>query len=449
MRGNAPSFAWEAHRCWRSIERTGRAGVGSICLQAASQDEQFLEEMSDDLISGQRFSRRAMLTFDGENPQVQLYLAVTVLLAVSGFFGLVYNAAGKLALMVTAGAKPGLDSPQGLLIQFLGAVLGTIGFIKLSEGRTERLRKLDGELAFGSMRFQTADGIGTTKKLSELRGKQRVLVLMGTGAEIIRTIRSAAAYRRRWETSGVLVVCVGAKVPPGVAGRWVAEGRNPDMWREAYSLLGVSEGTEEGDNMEPCWVLLGRSGRVRGSGDRGRPDFDQLLAFLSVRDDLSKLPARAVKDNGGAPPETIREVLAVHDAFYEALKEGNITAMQPLWMLPTETSEVKGRVPWDNILSERADVIDVVDVDVVLTSAEPAEVTITSIEVCKGASGLFNEGGPGGKGTLLATKRLRQDPTANGQWRLVSHQTIPYCRNTMAFQSLQCNTDGCILLKRD
>ena len=48
-------------------------------------------------------------------------------------------------------------------------------------------------------------------------------------------------------------------------------------------------------------------------------------------------------------------------------------------------------------------------------------------------------------GTLLATKRMRREL---GRWRLVSHQTIPYCDNTVASQSIVCNSRGCILLKR-
>uniref|UniRef100_A0A7S0FKP4 Uncharacterized protein n=1 Tax=Pyrodinium bahamense TaxID=73915 RepID=A0A7S0FKP4_9DINO len=134
------------------------------------------------------------------------------------------------------------------------------------------------------------------------------------------------------------------------------------------------------------------------------------------------------------------------------MKEGDVSAMWPLWMdtgeVETEDSQ-KRRVPWDSVLSDRAAVLDVVDVDVVFTQSGLREVTVTSIEVCKGEPSLFNEGGPDGKGTLLATKVLRQDRTADSQWRLVSHQTIPYCANTIAYQSLRCNSNGCVLFKRD
>lgn len=128
--------------------------------------------------------------------------------------------------------------------------------------------------------------------------------------------------------------------------------------------------------------------------------------------------------------------------------------MRPLWTSPEQADSEdlqKRRVPWEKVLSEKAAVLAVVDVDVVFTQPgdSPAEAVVTSIEVCKGEPSLLNEGGPGGKGTLLATKVFHVDPSSEGHWRLISHQTIPYCKNTIAFQSLRCTNDGCILLKRD
>jgi len=143
----------------------------------------------------------------------------------------------------------------------------------------------------------------------------------------------------------------------------------------------------------------------------------------------------------------------VHDRFYEALKEGNAAAMEPLWadaadlgMVAQEDDPSAARVAWASVLSDSAELLDVVDVDAVFREEQGGEeVVITSIEVVPGGRGLLNDGGPGGKGTLLATKRLRRD--AGGQWRILSHQTIPYCSNTLATQSLRCTSRGCLLLK--
>jgi len=125
--------------------------------------------------------------------------------------------------------------------------------------------------------------------------------------------------------------------------------------------------------------------------------------------------------------------------------------MRPLWATAAVGGAaaapdplIKQRVPWESVLSEKAAVLDVVDVDVVFTRPDLTEAAVTSIEVCAGSPGFLNEGGPGGKGTLLATKRFR---LVDGWWLLDSHQTIPYCRNTLATQSLRCNCNGCILLK--
>jgi len=302
--------------------------------------------------------------------------------------------------------------------------------------------------------------MGLTKRLNEAKGKRRVLALFGEGPELEQALREAKAYRRRWATSETVVVAVAETLPPGLAGKWIARARSPEVWRycfDAWTDAGKS-GSEEAKETAaagaqgPTWLLFGRSGRVRGAGPG--QNFDEVLGFIGVEENLSQLPNLAPTSSGSEEEEArlVKEVLEVHDTFYEALIDGKIDLMRPIWELPDEKADDpmrKRRVPWESVLSDKAAVLDVVDVDVVFTGSDFSEATVTSIEVCQGAPGFLNEGGPDGKGSLLATKRLRRHSDASGgsKWRLVSHQTIPYCRNTLATQSLRCNSSGCLLLK--
>lgn len=415
----------------------------------------------EDLLAGGKFSRKAILTFDTERPQVSPLLAFTGGIAVTGAFGLLYNLLGQIALATTPGARPGLDSTQGLVNELVGLVLGTLGFKALLDGRRESLRRLDSEFAFTSLEYSPTDGLSPGGKIAGLKRQKRVLLLFGAGEGLVETLRAAAAYRRRWLASETLVVAAGDP-PPGVAGRWLAKAADREAWElrwEAFRSLRKEDAAKgaPGDG-GATWLLLGKSGRIRGVGPApvGEANWDEVLSFIGVKEDLAVLPALAVdpaRAGGPGREAALREALAVHDRFYEALKAGDAAAMEPLWadaaelgLAAQEDDPGVARVAWSSVLSDSAELLDVVDVDAVFQEEQGGEeVVISSIEVVPSTGGLLNEAGPGGKGTLLATKRLRRD--AGGRWRILSHQTIPYCRNTLATQSLRCTSRGCLLLK--
>ncbi|CAJ1347770.1 unnamed protein product [Effrenium voratum] len=389
---------------------------------------------SQDLLSGETFSRKAVFLLETEQPGLQTLIFGSAFVAVTSFFGLVYNGLGQLALLTSAGAKPGLDEPTVLFGEAVLVLLSAFGFSTLSRARTERLRRMDAELRFSALPLKLTDGTGLERRLSELASKRRVVVLFApTEEELQESLTLAKAYRRRWETSQALVVAVG---PAGnsFGGKWLAIAQRPEVWEQCYGALQAATGREPVD--EASWLLFGKSGRLRGEST-GR-DFDQVLAFIGVTQDLSLLPQLC--------GEAEEDILKVHDTFYEALKGGDAEIMKTLWVEDAGgDNDPRPRVSWSSVLSDKAAVLDVVDVDVVRASENLA--LVTSIEVCLGEGGLFNDGGPSGKGTLLATKRLSRTD-ASSPWRIESHQTIPYCNNTVAFQSLVCNCRGCVLLKR-
>lgn len=388
---------------------------------------------AQDLLSGETFSRKAIFLLETEQPLLQSLIFGSAFIALTAFSGLVYNGLGQLALLTTPGAKPGLDETQVVFGEGFAVVAGMLSFANLTKARTRNLRALDAELAFGGLKLVLMDGTSLERKLSELAKDRRVLVLFASDKEKLHeSLLLAEAYRRRWLTSKVLVVAAGEV--QGGGGRWLARAQNPEAWSRCYAAWQDVSGQEPSST---SWLLFGRSGRLRGQSS-GR-DFDQILAFVGVGQNLSLLPQRAQES------EKEVEILKVHDDFYVALKSGDAPLMRTLWEEAGEEKDSRPRVSWEEVLSDKAAVLDVVDVDVVRLGK--SEAMVTSIEVCAGEGSLFNDGGPGGKGTLLATKRLKLEES--GSWRLVSHQTIPYCDNTVASQSLVCTSRGCILLKRE
>lgn len=420
------------------------------------------EEKSDEgvqlatWLSGKGFSGEATLLYDYEQPSAGTFTALCALIALTGFAGIVYNGSGQLALLVQPGARPGLASAGSLAAEVFAFVAGIFGFVSLSQSRFEVLGRLDAELAFGALELESADGTGRRISLAKLRAKEdakteRVLAIFGEGEELKRALRAAAVYRQRFVTSRILVVSVGERPPSEYGGKWCASALRPEAWQACQADLNTRVGGSAASAATLSWVLIGKRGQINkggGLGD-GLPVFDEILAFAGVRDVLATLPKRAAEAfrGDGRSTAAAEAVMECHDAFYKALIAGDAASMRTLWTaeavidLPSDVS----RVAWDNVLSSPAEVLDVVDADVVFTDAECQEASVTSIEVCPGSPSLFNEGGPDGKGTLLATKRFR---CIDGVWRIVSHQTIPYCKNTVAFQSLRCNCDGCALMKR-
>lgn len=412
---------------------------------AAGQDN--MQDRSFDWISGENFSRRAIFLFDTERSTAGILLLFTGFVAITALGALIYNGIGQVALMTSPGAKPSVEDANVVLIEALAGLLSAAGFYALSKGRTEILRRLDSEIKFSKLEVKLADGTGVSRQFTDLGKKMRVLALFGQGEPYQRALKLAHAYRQRWLSSGVLVVAAGNEMPSWFAGRWAARAVDLEAWQTCFqNFVTASQGAGGITLDQPSFILFGKSGRVRGSGVAG--SFDELIGFVGVSDDLSILP-RTVLPPGLKQEEdsAIKEVLQVHDTFYKALIEGDAKLMHSIWAAPKEEQsqeDRKRRVPWDSVLTDRANVLEVVGIDVVFLDDACTDAMVTSIEVCVAERSLFSEGGPRGKGTLLATKRFCKD---GGHWRLLSHQTIPYCWNTLATQTLRSNSRGCILLK--
>lgn len=280
----------------------------------------------------------------------------------------------------------------------------------------------------------------------------------------------------RWELLKDVVLAW----PGAGAGRWLAWPTRNDAWAGYFRRLLASAGANA-----PAggYVTLGVNGQVRGSGV-GAPSWDVLLSTFprnrpgNARDDaaerawreatvdgavgeLGAVDARSggaeklrdIRGEGAARPigTTLElplegpaaEVLAVHNAFYDALGKGDEEGMRATWRpaervaaggirSPSKTSELVSKGArldgWETVLrpDRRPEGLRLSDVDV---TVERDQATVTVLEtVANGA-------------TLLATQSFER---AEEEWVLRSHHTIPYGKDTVAKIALRCDERGCV-----
>ena len=280
----------------------------------------------------------------------------------------------------------------------------------------------------------------------------------------------------RWELLKDVVLAW----PGAGAGRWLAWPTRNDAWAGYFRRLLASAGANA-----PAggYVTLGVNGQVRGSGV-GAPSWDVLLSTFprnrpgNARDDaaerawreatvdgavgeLGAVDARSggaeklrdIRGEGAARPigttlelpaeGPVAEVLAVHNAFYDALGKGDEEGMRATWRpaervaaggirSPSKTSELVSKGArldgWETVLrpDRRPEGLRLSDVDV---TVERDQATVTVLEtVANGA-------------TLLATQSFER---AEEEWVLRSHHTIPYGKDTVAKIALRCDERGCV-----
>ena len=271
----------------------------------------------------------------------------------------------------------------------------------------------------------------------------------------------------RWELLKDVVLAW----PGAGAGRWLAWPTRNDAWAGYFRRLLESAGVA--DPASGGYVTVGVNGQVRGSGV-GSPAWDVLLSTFPRNRPGNKADAaaesawRAATVDGGtvedaaAPGADVRadgaarpigttlelpregaaaEVLEVHDAFYAALRAGDVAGMADVWAPAREEREKRrrgldeggvggGGGDVDGARARRSSRIDgYAAKGARLDERDLATVTVLET-VANGA-------------TLLATQAYERDPEG-GAWTLRSHDTIPYGKDVVAKIALRCDDRGCV-----
>ena len=424
-----------------------------------------------DLLSLRSFRRDTILQYDATNQSEPLRIALC-------FLGVLFS------LCVPTLFEGSYDELSTSVAAVLGtAVSGTL-FLRNRSARSARMGKIDLEYAVGDLRVRYR-GV-RTNRLSELRGKRRVVVVVGPRALVEPRLAEAFVYRRRLSRADCVVVPVytdadgGDDTPEGwemilgeAESRWLWAAATPNEWisyfDELLRLRGpAGEGAVKENNGADgtCWLGLNFRGRAFGSA-RGAPRWDEILgtALNPSGDNFGNLaeareiePAEAAVEaavasaavRGGsaadaAAVEAAATVLAAQAAFYDALCSADAAAMEAMWADAAPDASVTdavasgGRVePW--AAGSRAFPpagMRPTDRDALLVSA--TEAWTTAIER------------PADGGSLLATQRWAHAAgDEDGAWRVATHRYIPWSADgATAVATLRCDARGCVLLGRE
>ena len=419
-----------------------------------------------DVLSLRSFRRDTILQYDATNQSEPLRIALTL-------FGLLFSL-----------SVPALSSELRIgdaLTSDVTAVLGTgiSGFLfaRNRNARTARMAKIDKEYALGDLRA-TFRGVRTSY-LRELRGKRRVVAVVGPRAVVDGAISLARVYRRRLSASDTIVVPVylddseigdvdgsasgnRAKVVGGEAeSKYLWSAADPTEWRSYFNEILEARGLTTGG---AAWIGLNVKGRTFGSA-LGPPTWDELLGtacqpvgdgfgeYKEVDTPMDDAAAEAVAaatamgtvspggEAAGTAAVAARNVLEAQQAFYAALTSGNVEAMAEQWAtVPdasvSETLESGARIePWATGSSAFPP-----------PGMRPTDCDCLVLSDCEAWSTAVER--PREGGTLLATQRWRRDDP-NGPWRLSTHRYIPWSADgATAIAALRCDYRGAVLLGR-
>jgi len=294
-------------------------------------------------------------------------------------------------------------------------------------------------------------------RLKDLRSKRRIIALRGSKKQLAGAVSTTlCVLGRRLVQSQTLVVLVptdgsdprrdwGWDAKQLGSALWLADPLNADgkgSWLEYFNEL-LSNGNG-GSGEDIAWFGLNFKGRSIASGLGEAPRILELLGQqLRPMSLLDETDEAVLRDD----TPTARRILACQKQFYSVLtgSGGDSGNMTPLFSdAPAEeVSEVLeggGRLDgWPQCLAPGARPAGMVTsgADVWVASDAVAYSTCVEFPPDAGVEGA----------TLLAVQRWRRrGETADEDWELELHQTIPWSAGRKAGGTLRCDGRGCVAL---
>jgi hypothetical protein len=421
-----------------------------------------------DLLSLRSFRRDTILQYDATNQSEPLRIALTLL-------GVLFS----ISVPVLANELRIGDELTANVAAGMGTLISGALFLRNRSARTARMAKLDRETACGDLRIMRSSSAlmpARTNYVRDLRGKSRMVALVGSHATVGGALAEARIYRRRLVAASAIVVPVYtdddtvdgdsvAGVPAAESeGRWQWAAA-PQQWREYFSEL-LSSRSLSLINEQGCWLGLNVRGRSFGSA-QGKPRWDELLgtALQPAGDGFGELAevstdraaaaaeAAAAAAAAGAVGSGAAELAAAEEdaatlldaqqRFYEGLTNRDVAAMANVWSPDPDpsVSEVLasgGRLErWDapNSNAFPPPGMRATDCDALIVSSTQAYTTAVER--------------PREGGTLLATQRWVREGVGS-EWSLASHRYIPWAADgATAVAALRCDGRGAVLLARE
>lgn len=352
--------------------------------------------------------------------------------------------------------------------QTIGSILGGVGsaglFVRECKSRSNQLMRMEKELNSESLQVRlpmnALSGIPYTQpatfaELMKTSTPPRVVAICGTAAQLSESLKSLQVLGRRLRQANAYVVPVptdGSKQKDwdlvSVGGNerlpWLADAYDQESWIQYFNGLSTAEEESEGTVNKNGfrWFGFNSNGRSFGSGAGAAPEWLQLLGQYLRPSTLLDESDDSVED------VTTNSVIEAQSKFYKALITGDREKMTTVFVedpSPEVTEVVKagGRIDnWDSCLEveARPEGMQVSGSDATVVSA--TEAYSTSIEFPANAST------EGMTATLLAVQQWKR-ASANDDWKLVVHQTIPWTSEARAQGTLRCDCRGCVALTRE
>jgi len=398
-----------------------------------------------DLLSFRQIRSDALLRYNSLNQSEPLRINLFLLLTVSllGYPLWCESVTGELPTALSS----------------VGAAAAGVGcgalFNRERSRRSNQLNRMEKELNAESLEVKlpvnkAITSMRPTATLKQLKSKRRIVALRGNKDQFTEVMDMLCSLRRRFVQSQTLLVLVptdgSTKEEWGWDDKqmgdslWLADATNIGQFLDYFQELLGSDERVSNDN-ELAWFALNFKGRSIASGLGEAPKILELMGQqLQPMELIDDTDAAVVP----ADMPVANEILECQKKFYNVLTStGDLEAMKAIFTdgKMQEVNEVigaGGRIDgWFECLKPDARPANMViaDQDIFVSSPTLAYSTCVEFPPNAGIDGA----------TLLASQRWVRE-TANDEWKLELHQTIPWAAGTRAGGTLRCDCRGCVAL---
>ena len=320
--------------------------------------------------------------------------------------------------------------------------------------RSRQLNRMEKELNAESLQVKlpvnkAITSTRPTATFKQLKSKRRIVAFRGNKDQFSEIMNMLCSLRRRFVQSQTILVLVptdgstkeewGWDANQMGDSLWLADATNVGQFLEYFrELLGSDEGVSNDDEL--AWFALNFKGRSIASGLGKAPKILELMGQqLQPMELIDDTDPAVISDMDGAD-----EISECQKAFYNVLtsssdeKEMKGIFTDDNMQEVNEVIEAGGRIDgWTECLKPDARPANMVvaDQDIFISSPTLAYSTCVEFPPNAGIDGA----------TLLATQRWVRE-SADDEWSLELHQTIPWATGTRAGGTLRCDCRGCVAL---
>ena len=341
----------------------------------------------------------------------------------------------------------------------VGAAAAGVGcgalFNRERSRRSNQLNRMEKELKAGDLEvklpvYKAITSTRPTATLKQLKSKRRIIAFRGNKEQFTKMRDMLCSLRRRFVQSQTLLVLVPTDGSTKEDWAWddnqmagslfLADATNVGQFLDYFREL-LDNNEEVSNDNELAWFALNFKGRSIASGMGEAPKILELMGQqLQPMELIDETDAAVVP----VDMPVANEILECQKKFYNVLtSSSDKEEMERIFTdgkmkEVNEVIEAGGRIDgWVECLKPDARPANMViaDQDIFVSSPTLAYSTCVEFPPNAGIDGA----------TLLASQRWVRE-TANDDWKLELHQTIPWAAGTRAGGTLRCDCRGCVAL---